>query len=170
VPPRRVIYRPDRDVSDDDQILVRFGRDADVAQALRVALGASPLYRAVPGYERAGAVCVSAFLVDDEADAVAILADTVWEHYGLTSAGALRAARYDLIGTDIEDDGELIPHSDRHVDVVVCPYPDGFAPYDQLGRADRRTLRQELADAYGDALQCFDPRLRSNAEDDVESE
>ena len=72
----------------DDQTLVRFGRDVDVAQALRVALGASPLHREVPGYERAGAVCVSAFLVDDEADAVAILADKVWEHSGLTSAGA----------------------------------------------------------------------------------
>ena len=64
-------------------------------------------------------MCVSAFIVSDEADAVAILADTVWDHYGLATAGTLRRAGYQIIGTDIEDEGELIPHSDRHVDVVV---------------------------------------------------
>ena len=78
-------------------MLVRFGRDVDVPQALRVALGASPLYRVLPGPERAGAVCVPAFIVNDEADGVAILADTVWDHYGLATAGTLRRAGYQVI-------------------------------------------------------------------------
>jgi hypothetical protein len=62
---------------------------------------------------------VSAFLVSDEVDAVAILADTAWDHYGLTTAGAQRAAGHEIIGTDIENEDELIPHSDRHIDLVV---------------------------------------------------
>jgi hypothetical protein len=158
MPARRVIFRPDRAVSDDSQVLVRFGRDVDVPQALRVALGASPLYRVLPGFDRAGAVCVSAFIVRDEVDAVAILADTVWDHYGLATAGTLRRAGYQIIGTDIEDEGELIPHSDRHVDVVVCPYPETLVVYDQLSRAERRALRERLARPYERALRLFDPR------------
>ncbi|MGH9106236.1 MAG: hypothetical protein ACRDZX_10445 [Acidimicrobiales bacterium] len=157
---RRVIYRPDRAVSDDAQLVVRFGRDVDEAQALRLALVASPLYKAVPGFERAGALCVSAFFVADEADAVALLEDTTWDHYGLATVGTLKEAGYDVVGTDIEDDGELIPHSERHVDVVVSAYPDGVAPYDQLSRPDRRVIREQLLAHYAKALRCFDPRRR----------
>jgi hypothetical protein len=167
MPARRVIFRLDRAISDNSQVLVRFGRDVDVPQALRVALGASPLYRVLPGFERAGAVCVSAFIVRDEAEAVAILADTVWDHYGLATAGTLRRAGYQIIGTDIEDEGELIPHSDRHVDVVVCPYPGTIAVYDQLSRAERRTIRERLARPYEQALRLFDPRRGLNREPQV---
>jgi hypothetical protein len=167
MPARRVIFRPDRAVSDSAQVLVRFGRDVDVPQALRVALGASPLYRVLPGFERAGAVCVSAFIVSDEADAVAMLADTVWDHYGLATAGTLRRAGYQIIGTDIEEEGELVPHSDRHVDVVVCPYPEAFAVYDRLSRAERRTLRERLARPYEQALRLFDPRRGLKQEPEV---
>lgn len=84
---RRVIHRPDRVLDDDAQLLVRFGQDVDVAQALRVALAALPLYRQVPGLEHAGAVCVSTFIVRDDADARAILVDTVWDHHGLCPVG-----------------------------------------------------------------------------------
>lgn len=167
MPARRVIFRPDRAVSDDSQVLVRFGRDVDVPQALRAALGTSPLYRVLPGSERAGAVCVSAFIVSDEADAVAVLADTVWDHYGLATAGTLRRAGYQIIGTDIEDEGELIPHSDRHVDMVVCPYPEALAVYDQLSRAERRALRERLARPYEQAFRLFDPRRGLNQEPEV---
>jgi len=162
---RRVVYRPDRAVSDDAQLLVRFGRDADEAQALRLALVVSPLYRAVPGFERAGAVCVSAFVVADETDAAALLLDTTWGHYGLATVGTLREAGYCVVATDIEEDGELIPHSERHVDVVVCPYPEGAAPYDQLGRPDRRMVREQLVTPYAKALRCFDPRRESSDQD-----
>jgi hypothetical protein len=157
---RRVIYRPDRAVSDDAQLLVRFGRDFDEAQALRLALVASPLYRAVPGFERGGALCVSAFFVADKADAVALLVDTTWDHYGLATVGALKAAGYAVVATDIEDDGELIPHCERHVDVVGSAYPAGMASYDQLGRPERRVIREQLLARYATALRCFDPRRR----------
>jgi hypothetical protein len=157
---RRVIYRPDRAVPDDAQLLVRFGRDFDEAQALRLALVASPLYRAVPGFERAGALCVSAFFVADKADAVALLVDTTWDHYGLATVGALKEASYGIVATDIEDDGELIPHCERHVDVVVSPYPADVAPYDQLSRPERRLIREQLLTRYAKALRCFDPRRR----------
>jgi len=42
-------------------------------------------------------VGVSAFIVSDEADAVAVLADTVWDHYGLATAGTLRHAGYQAL-------------------------------------------------------------------------
>ncbi len=112
-------------------------------------------------------MCVSAFIVIDEADAVAILADTVWDHYGLATAGTLRRAGYQIIGTDIEDEGELIPHSDRHVDVVVCSYPEALALYDQLSRAERRAVRERLALPYERALRLFDPRHGLNQEPEV---
>ena len=90
MPTRRVIHRPDRDIGDAQQLLVRFGQDTDVAQALRLALISSGLYRALPGYEDRGAVCVSAFLVENESDARRMLSDVVWERYGLSTAGAIR--------------------------------------------------------------------------------
>ncbi|MGH9039109.1 MAG: hypothetical protein ACRDZ3_02655 [Acidimicrobiia bacterium] len=123
MPTRRVIYRPDRDVGDAQQLLVRFGQDTDVAQALRLALISSRLYRALPGYEHGGAVCVSAFLIEDEADAQRMLSDVLWQSYGLSTAGAIRSFGYDVIGTDIEEDGELIPFSDRHVVLSSPPTP-----------------------------------------------
>ena len=123
-----------------------------------MALISSRLYRALPGYEDRGAVCVSAFLVVDESDARGLLRDVVWEHYGLSTAGAVRSVGYEVVGTDIEEDGQLIPFSDRHVDVVAAPYPMDIAPYDDLSRSDRRALRENLAPEYQRALRLFDPR------------
>ncbi|MGH8992034.1 MAG: hypothetical protein ACRDYV_04915 [Acidimicrobiia bacterium] len=164
MPTRRVIYRPDRDIGDARQLLVRFGQDTDVAQALRLALISSHLYLTLPRYEDRGAVCVSAFLVEDESDARRMLCEVVWESYGLSTAGAIRSVGYDVIGTDIEEDGELIPFSDRHVDVVVAAYPTGIRPYDDLSRSDRRALREDLAPEYERALRLFDPRRGANDE------
>lgn len=161
---RRVIHRPDRGIRNAQQLLVRFGQDTDVAQALRLALIGSHLYRALPGYEDCGAICVSAFLVENESDARRLLRDVVWEHYGLSTAGAIRSVGYDVIGTDIEEDGELIPFSDRHVDVVVAAYPTGIASYDELSRSDRRALRENMAPEYQRVLRLFDPRRRADDE------
>lgn len=158
MPTRRVIHRPDRVIQDAQQLLVRFGQDTDVAQALRLALIGSHLYRDVPGYEEGGAICVSAFLVQSESDAQTMLEDVVWAHYGLSTAGAIRAVGYVVIGTDIEEDGELIPFSERHVDVVVAAYPHGISPYADLARPERRALRENLAPEYQRALRLFDPR------------
>ena len=55
MPTRRVIHRPDRGIDDAQQLLVRFGQDTDVAQALRLALISSRLYSSLPGYEDRGA-------------------------------------------------------------------------------------------------------------------
>lgn len=129
-----------------------------------MALISSRLYRSLPGYEDGGAVCVSAFLVVDESDARRLLRDVIWAHYGLSTAGAIRSVGYDVIGTDIEEDGELIPFSDRHVDVVVAAYPGGIAPYDDLARSDRRALRESLAPEYQRALRLFDPRRGTDDE------
>jgi len=127
MPTRKVIHRPDRVVQDAQQLLVRFGQDTDVAQALRLALidRLAPLPRrpGVRGARRDLPTCVSAFLVESESDAQRMLEDVVWAHYGLSTAGAIRAVGYVVIGTDMEEDGELIPFSERHADVVVAAYP-----------------------------------------------
>jgi hypothetical protein len=164
MPARRVIHRPDRVIDDTRQLLVRFGQDTDVDQALRLALIGSQLYRDVPGHEEHGAICVSAFLVESESDARGMLKDVVWAHYGLATAGVIRSAGYAVIGTDIEEDGELIPFSDRHVDVVVAAYPDGISPYADLTRSERRALRENLAGEYRRALRLFDPRRGADSE------
>jgi hypothetical protein len=116
------------------------------------------LYGEIPAYEVQGAVCVSAFLVESESDARTMLEDVIWGHYGLATAGTIRSAGYEVIGTDIEEDGALIPLSDRHVDVVVAAYPAGLAPYADLTRQERRALREALVTAYERALRLFDPR------------
>ena len=105
------------------------------------------------------ASAASAFLVTEEAEASRLLADTTWDHYGLCTAGAIRAAGYDILGTDVETEGILEPHSDRHVDVVVCLYPPGEPLYnEQLPPAERRRIREALLDVYAAALRIFDPR------------
>ena len=86
-----------------------------------------------------------------------MLADTTWDHFGLSRVGPLREAGYEVVGTDIKEDGVLIPHSRRHAHVVVCSCPKGLEVYDDLSREDRRSLREQLLPAYDATLRRFDP-------------
>jgi hypothetical protein len=132
--------------------------DRDVSNALKLALAFAPAYRVVPGFEQSGAVTVSCFQVRDDVEAQILVRGSRWSWYGVATAGALRELGCQLIGTDIYEGDEPLPLSDRHIDVVVCPYPAGLADYASLDRAARARLREDLIAPYSAALRAFDPR------------
>jgi hypothetical protein len=156
---KRVTLRADNRVADTDQVMVRFNNDADIGNALSLALASSHLYRVLPEYEDNGAVTVSVFLVASPAEAQTLTAGVGQTMFGLATVGQLRAAGLEVVATDVtDDDGELLPFSDRHADVVACAYPAGTPAYADLTRNERKTLRAQLAPSYERALRLFDPR------------
>lgn len=155
---QRIVVRDDRRIEDGEQLLVRMNDDRDVANALKLALANAPAYRVVPGFERSGALTVSCFAVADEIEAQIVVRGTRWFWYGLARASDLRALGCDLVGTDVFDGDDLLPLSDRHVDVIVCPYPSVTADYATLTKAERSVLRGSLGDRYAAVLRAFDPR------------
>ena len=161
---RRVVPRADREALDDQQLLVRMNDDRDVGNALKLALAFAPAYRALRGFESTGAVTVSCFEVSDEVEARILVRGSRWSWYGLAAAGSLRDLGCQLVGTDVYEGDELLPLSDRHIDVVVCPYPVGVPDYAALDRGTRARLRESLSTRYGAVLRAFDPR-RSVAEE-----
>jgi hypothetical protein len=156
---RLVQLRTDARVRDDAQLLVRFNDDADVANALRLALADADRYRALPGYAEHGAVTVSVFLVTGTTEARTLTAGIGQHLFGLTDAAAVRAAGFDVVATTIVEDGEPLPFSDRHADLIVAGYPAGKLPYRELSRIDRRLVRESLTRMYEQALRLFDPRF-----------
>ena len=158
-PGRTVRPRIDDRLADEAQLLVRFNDDRDVLNALANALADAHLYRVLPGHSATGAVTVSVFIVHSDVEARTLTAGIGQHLYGLGTVGRVRAAGLDVVATDLtDDDGQPIPFSDRHADIVVTGYPEDVLPYDQLSRADRRALRQRLATQYETVLRLFDPR------------
>lgn len=155
---RRIAVRDDRRISDDEQLLVRMNDDRDSANALKLALADAPAYRVVPGFERSGALTVSCFAVADEIEARIVVRGTRWSRYGLSRASDLRALGCQLIATNVFDGADLLPLSDRHIDVIVCPYPPEIADYATLTKQERSSLRASLADRFITVLRAFDPR------------
>lgn len=130
--------------------------------ALRQALLSAPLYRNFPGYEAAGAVTVSTFIVAGQSDAEDLAAGEGYETFGLAAVGRLRGLGYEVVATDVFEDGVPVPFSDRHVDVVVCRYPEGQGLYEPaLPKAARKKVREELLPLYKAALNAFEPRVPS---------
>jgi len=154
---RRVAVRDDRRISDSEQLLVRMNDDRDVANALKLALADAPAYRVVPGFELSGALTVSCFAVADEIEAQIVVRGTRWSWYGLSRVSDLRALRCQLVATNVFDGDDLLPLSDRHVDVIVCPYPE-MADYATLTKTERSSLRASLTDRFTAVLRAFDPR------------
>lgn len=155
---RRVVLRDDRRVDHVEQLLLRMNDDRDVTNALKLALADAPAYRVVPGYERSGAVTVSCFAVADEVEAQIVVRGTRWSWYGLAWVGNLRSLGCRLVATDVFDAGDLLPLSDRHVDVIVSPYPANTADYAMLTKAERSRLRASLEERFTAVLRAFDPR------------
>ncbi len=155
---QRIAVRDDRRVGDGEQLLVRMNDDRDIANALKLSLANAPAYRAVPGFERSGALTVSCFAVADEIEAQIVVRGTRWSWYGLARASDLRALGCDLVATDVFDGDDLLPLSDRHIDAIVCPYPSDKADYATLTKAERSVLRSSLSDRFTAVLRAFDPR------------
>lgn len=155
---RRVTLRHDARMGEDDQLLLRMNDDRDVTNALKLALADAPAYRTVHGFELTGTVAVSCFLVASDVDAQIVVRGTRWSVYGLASVAHLRALGCMLVATEVFDGEEPLPLSDRHVDVIVCPYPPGAAEYAMLTRSERSKLRASVSERFEAVLRAFDPR------------
>ncbi len=155
---RRVRLRGDGQVGQDEQLLVRMNDDHDVINALKLTLAHAPAYQVVPGFEPCGALAISCLAVANELEAQIIVRGTQWSIYGLAQAGELRALGCSLVATEVLDGDELLPLSDRHVDVLVCAYPPDLAEYVALSRTERAKLRAGLLDRFATVLRAFDPR------------
>lgn len=158
----RVELRTDLRVRDNEQLLLRFNDDFDEVNVLRLALANAAAYRSVPGYESTGAVAVSCFAVASRLDAEIIIRGTRWGDlggkYGLATVGAIRALDCDVLPTVIYRRGVEIPLPDRHVDVIVSPYPAGFDEYATLTRSQRADVRALTLGRLHAVVRAFDPR------------
>ena len=130
---------------------------------MKLALAGASAYRVVPGFEASGALAVSCFAVRDEADAEGVVRSTRWAIYGLARVGDLLDLGCRLVATDVFDGEELLPLSDRHVDVIACAHPSVTAPYAELSKAERAELRASLQDRFDAVLRAFDPRRSVSA-------
>lgn len=137
----RVVVRKDNRLADGAQLLLRMNDDREVGTALKLALANAPAYRAVPGFERSGALAISCFAVADEIDAGVVVRNTRWSVYGLARVADLRALGCQVIATDVFDGDELLPLSKRHVDLLVCACPGHRHRSGRHPRARRSRLR-----------------------------
>jgi hypothetical protein len=154
-----IIPRDPAEVADDATLLVRFNDDVDITAVLRLALTNAPAYGVLPGYEDAGALTVSVFLVTGESEAMTLAAGTGFDRYGLATAGEIRRAGFDVLPTTVLEDGAPLPFADRHADVVVGPYPPGYPAYTaQVPKQLRRFIRQAALPEFERAVRLFDPR------------
>jgi len=153
----RIVVRDDGRVRHAGQLLLRMNDDRDVTNAVKLALANAGAYRVVPGYQD-GALAISCFAVASDADAAEFARATRWSRYGLARVADLLALDCQLIGTDVYDGADLLPFSDRHVDVITCAYPPGVPPYAELPKAERARLRANLCDRINTVLRVFDPR------------
>lgn len=155
---RRIVVRADQRIDDAQQLLLRMNDDLDVGNALKLSLAEALAYRAVAGFETSGAVSVSCFAVGDDVEAQIVVRGTRWAAYGLARVATLRSLGCELVATDVYDGDDRLPLSDRHVDVIVCPYPAGVAPYANLTKSERARLRARLEARFAAVLRSFDPR------------
>jgi len=157
-----VELRRDARVDDDEQLLLRLNDDLDEVNVLRLALANAPAYRSLPGHESTGAVAVSRFAVASQLDAEIIIRGTRWgdlgARYGLATVRELRALGCEVVPTVIYERGVRLPLSDRHVDVIACPYPTGFADYAALTGSQRAEVRALTQDRFSAVVRAFDPR------------
>ncbi|MGH9068259.1 MAG: hypothetical protein ACRD0J_12355 [Acidimicrobiales bacterium] len=160
---RRIVVRDDPRTGRDGQLLLRMNDDRDLTNALKLALAGSGAYRIVPGFEASGALAVSCFAVTGEDDAEDVVRATRWTRYGLAQVGDLLDLGCRLVATDVFDGEDLLPLSDRHVDVIACAYPSGAAPYVELSKAERAELRASLEERFNAVLRAFDPRRTVSA-------
>lgn len=154
----RIELRPDARIEDHQQLLVRMNDDRDVVAAMKLALAGAEAYRVLPSFAETGAIAVSCFLVADHIEAEIVVRGTRWSVYGIAPVGRLQSLGVDLVATNVYDGDDLLPLSDRHVDVIVGPYPAGLAPYAQLPKPQQRQLREDLRERFTLVLRAFDPR------------
>lgn len=105
---------------------------------------------------------MSCFAVAGPLDAEIIIRGTRWDvlgaKYGLATVGTMRSLGCNVLPTVLYDDAVELPLPDRHMDVIVSPYPPGVAEYQTLTRSQRAELRAQTQDRFHTVLRAFDPR------------
>lgn len=91
------------------------------------------------------------FIVADEREAQVLTGGTGQSMYGLATVGELRRHGYEVVATDVEEDGVRTPFSDRHADVIVAAYPDDLPRYDERLGAQAHSCAAARAVPHGAA-------------------
>lgn len=157
-------------LADDEQIVLRLGTASDVDQTIRASLGHYFAYAGVlseNGLEGAGALPLSVYLKDRRQPSSAYRAGPFQRAYRTTTVGRVRAAGVEIWATAVAIEGQRLPLSDAHADLVVSTrsdvLPDAYAAAD---KTERRRLRELLRPEFEAVLAVFDaPLLFDHAED-----
>lgn len=148
-------------LADDTQVLLRLGTDTDVDQTIKGSLGHYLSYAGVLaelGLPGAGALTLSVYLADAGRSPIEFRASPFQRAYRTTSVGEVRRAGVPIWATDVAVEGQPLPMSSLHFDLVVSidaeVLPDTYAGAD---RSERRRLRDTLRPRFDAVLRIFGP-------------
>ena len=147
-----------RRISDDHTVVVRLGKDTSSRQALALSCRNSPLYAGINHADASGLICISVWALHTTQQLEQLVNETIWDDTGLTRAGTIRQAGYEIIPTDVMNDSAPQKFNDWHHDIIVTPYPEGTAPYDTLRKSERGPLLDAVEPAFSRLLRLFEPR------------
>lgn len=145
----------------DTHILLRLGTDADVDQTIKGSLGHYFSYASVLaelGLQGAGALTLSVYLLEPGRSPVEFRAGPFQRAYRTTSVGQVRAAGVPIWATDVAVEGQALPMSSFHFDLVVSTDTEVLpAVYAAADRSERRRLRDVIRPQFDAVLRLFGP-------------
>jgi hypothetical protein len=157
-----VILRADEHrLGDDTNVLLRLGTDSDIDQTIKGSLGHYFSYRGVLtqlGLAGAGALTLSVYLLTSGRAPAEFRASPFQRAYRTTTLAQVREAGIPIWATDIAVEGQPLPMTSDHFDLVVSTQtgvlPDAYAAAD---KAQRRHLRAVLRPSFATVLDLFGP-------------
>ncbi len=148
-------------LTDDAQVLLRLGTDADVDQTIKGSLGHYFSYvdvlteLGVPG---SGALTLSVYLLEPSRSPSEFRAGPFQSSYRITTVRRANDAGIPIWATDVAVEGRPLANSADHFDLVVSTssdlLPDAYAAAD---KGERRRLRDLLRPQFVQALALFGP-------------
>lgn len=151
----------DHRLADDARLLLRLGTDRDVDQTIKASLGHYLSYAGVLrelGMSGAGALTLSVYVLDSGRSPEEFRAGPFQRAYRTTSVARVREAEIPIWATDIAIEGQSLPNSRDHFDLVVSTAQDVLPDeYAAAGKAERRRLRGLLRPRFEHVLEIFDP-------------
>ncbi|HWL44903.1 MAG TPA: hypothetical protein VNQ73_18315 [Ilumatobacter sp.] len=150
----------DARLADDQQIVLRLGTDADVDQTIKASLGHFLAYRPVvvaSGLDAPGALTLSVYLRNPGRPVVAYRAGPFQRWYRTTTVGHVIDAGVTIWPTDVSVEGEPLPLSSDHADLVVSARSDVLPDaYLAATKSERRRMRDNLRPEFEAVLALFD--------------
>jgi hypothetical protein len=152
-------------ITDDGQVLLRLGTDAEVDQTIRGSLGHYPSYAPVLaelGLPGAGALTLSVYLLDPGRSPADFRAGPFQRSHRTTTVGQVRESGVPIWATDVSVDGSPLSTSSDHFDLVVSTALDALPDaYMAANKAERRRLRGILRPRSRRFWDCSESPCRS---------